>query len=175
METKSAERVITGHIEMRRVGRRGFPAAELLSDGVSVARLGRDSSFNIFFGPGRRVVLADGTEWRIKAANSNRHIVPIVRAESGTVAFSGPLYGKRSYGITGRDYGYSLMPLGRIGLRSPGIWTLRQHESDIASVDDRQLLIEARRPIPVAAVLLVFTLVNHGVPGEGDLVPRGGW
>lgn len=175
METQSAERVITGHIEMRRIGRAGFPAAELLSDGVTAAKLGRDSSFSIFFGPGRRVALADGTEWRIKAANSNRHIVPIVKSEAGTVAFSGPLYGKRSYGITGRDYGYSLMPLGRIGLRSPGIWTLRHHETDIASVDDRELLIEALQPIPLAAVLLVFTLINHGVPGEADLVPRVGW
>ncbi|MCP3973984.1 MAG: hypothetical protein GY720_05770 [bacterium] len=175
METQSAERVITGHIEIRRVGRRGFPVAELLSDGVTIASLGRDSSFNIFFGPGRLVVLADGTEWRIKAANSNRHIVPIIKSEVGTVAFSGPLYGKRSYGITGRDYGYSLMPLGRIGLRSPGIWTLRQHETDIASVDDRQMQIEALQPVPTAAVLLVFTLVNHGVPGEADLMPRVGW
>ncbi len=175
METQSGERVLTGTIAMRPISRFGFPAAELLSDGITVASLGRDSSVSIFFGPGRRVVLADGTEWRIKAANSSRHIVPIVKSSAGTVAFSGPLYGKRSYGITGRDYGYSLIPLGRIGLRSPGLWTLRQHETDLASIDDRTLVIETTKPIPVAAVLLAYTLVNHGIPGESDLIPRMGW
>lgn len=172
MVTQSSERVVTGRVSVRRVARAGFPVEELVAGTNLIAQLGRDSSLAIFFGRGRRVLLPDNTQWRIKAATSGRHIVPIVKSAAGTVAFSGPLYGKRSYGITGRDYGYSLLPLGRLGLRRPGLWVLRHHESDIASVNDRRRTIDATQPIPIAAALLIFTLVNHGIPGEADLLPR---
>ena len=104
----------------------GFPIDELVSNETLIAKLGRDGSLKIFFGPGRRVMLADGTEWRIKGATSGRHIVPVVKSAKGTVAFAGPLYGKRSYGITGRDFAYNIIPLGKVGLMTPGLWGIRE-------------------------------------------------
>ena len=54
--------VVNGRIEMHGVGRLSFPVAEVVANGVPVAALGRDGSLRIFFGSGRRIRLADGTE-----------------------------------------------------------------------------------------------------------------
>lgn len=159
-------------IRLARIGGFGFPTHELLSEERSVAKLGRDGSIRIFFGPGRRVLLADGTEWRIKAANSGRHIVPIVMSAAGTVAITGPLYGKRSYGITGRDFAYNVVPLGHVGIRTPGVWGLHDREIVVGEVDQKRRQIVADETLPIAAALLVFTLIAHGIPGEADLLPR---
>ena len=157
---------------MRHIGGFGFPTDELISDGNRIAKLGRDGSIRIFFGPGRRVVLQDGTEWRIKAATMGRHIVPVVKSEVGTVAYGGPLPGKRTYGITGRDFAYNIVPLGRVGLLAPGLWGVRARQDEIGRINQKQRSIQVAQPFPIAAALLAFTLVTHGVPGENDLLPR---
>ena len=164
--------MVEGSIRMRRIGGFGFPVAEMVDETGVLAHLGRDSSFWIFFGPGRRVRLADGTEWRIKSTTSGRHIVPIIKSDSGTVAVSGPLFAKRSYGINLRGHAYTLIPIGHVGLRRPGLWSLRRHEDQIAAVEDHERTIHAAEPIPIAAALLIFTLITHGIPGEGDLTPK---
>jgi hypothetical protein len=33
----------------------------------------------------------------------------------------------------------------------------------------------ADQPVPLAAALLCFTLIKHGVPGEANLVPEFRW
>ena len=162
--------MVEGEAERRRVGSFSFPAEELVDEGRVIAQLGRDSSLNVFFGRGRLVRLADGTEWRIKSVTSGRHIVPVIRSEAGTIATSGPLYAKRSYGINGKDYGLTLIPVGRAGWGRPAQWVLQRHETVIASVSRNSMT--AHEPIPVAAALMAFTLITHGIPGEADLMPR---
>ncbi len=164
--------LLTGTIRTRRVGRWRFPVEELTADGRTVAQLGRNGSIRIFFGPGRRVRLEDGTEWRIKAATSSRHIVPVIRSSKGTIAISGPLHAKRSYGINGKDFAYYLIPLDRSGLRRPGQWALRRHETEVALIHDRSHTVEAVEPVPLAAILMAFTLMTHGIPGEANMTPR---
>ncbi len=168
----SSLRELRSPIEIRHIGGFGFPIDELVSNEMSIAKLGRDGSLKIFFGPGRRVLLADGTEWRIKGATSGRHIVPIVKSAAGTVAFAGPLYGKRTYGITGRDFAYNIVPLGRVGLMTPGLWGIRDRQDEIGRLYQRAKRIDVAQAFPVAAALLVFALVTHGIPGENDLLPR---
>jgi hypothetical protein len=162
---------IDASCRLRRVGRVGFPVEELVGEDGFVARLGRDGSLRMFFGPGRRVQLADGTEWRIKAATSGRHIVPIITSGSGMIAISGPLPGKRSYGISGKDYGCNLVPLGRGGFRRPRRWAMRRHETEIATIDDAERAIHPVEPIPLSAAVMAFTLITHGIPGETALMP----
>lgn len=164
--------MVEGSVVLRRIGGFAFPIDELVSDDGLVAHLGRDGSFRLFFGPGRRVRLSDGTEWRIKGAGHGPHIVPMVTSDSGTVAISGPLPAKRSYGINGKDWGYTLIPIGHVGLRRPGLWVLRRHETKVAAIEDHRRTIHAAEPIPVAAALLAFALMKHGIPGEADLMPK---
>ncbi|MDH3309053.1 MAG: hypothetical protein OEO77_16250, partial [Acidimicrobiia bacterium] len=118
------------------------------------------------------VVPADGAEWRIKSMTSGRHIVPIITSPEGTIAISGPLHARRSYGINGRDYGLTLIPMGRTGFRSSGEWVLRRHEDPIAVIDDRARTVRADEPVALSAVVMAFTLITHGIPGEGDPMPR---
>jgi hypothetical protein len=169
---KTALRSVEGEIRLQRVRRLAFPVAELIANGTAIAELGRDGSLRIFFGPGRRVRLADGTEWRIKAITQGPHITPIVVSPAGTVAISGPLFAKRSYGINVKDRAYSLIPLGKTGLRRQRRWLLRRYEDEVAAVDDTSRTIITSEPIPTAAILLVFTLLTHGIPGEGNLMPK---
>ncbi len=87
------------------------------------------------------------------------------------IAISGPLYADRSYGINGKDYGYTLIPVQKGGFRTPRMWMLQQHQTEIAVIDDHKRVIDAHKPIPIAAALLAFTLIVHGIPGEADLMP----
>jgi hypothetical protein len=118
------------------------------------------------------VRLADRTEWRIKSTTDGPHIVPTIRSSAGTVAISGSLFAKRSYGINVKGYGYTLIPLGHVGLRRPGIWALRHHEIQVAAIEDHDRIIHTAVPIPLAAVVLAFTLMTHGIPGEANLMPK---
>ncbi|HSF87416.1 MAG TPA: hypothetical protein VLG28_17390 [Acidimicrobiia bacterium] len=163
--------VVEGTCGLRRVGRWRFPVEELFAGDRTLAKLGRDGSMRIFFGPGRRVVLDSGVEWRIKAATSARHIVPILRSEQGTVVVTGPLHAKRSYGINGKDFAFFLIPMGHTGVRRAGEWALRRHETEVAMINDRRRTMTTSEPIPVAAVLMAFTLITHGIPGEANMTP----
>ncbi|NNC92039.1 MAG: hypothetical protein HKN80_06070 [Acidimicrobiia bacterium] len=165
-------RTVEGSCGLRRVGRFGFPVEELVSDKRSLASLGRDGSLRMFFGSGRRIQLADGSEWRIKSTTSGRHIVPMITSAEGPIAISGPLHAKRSYGINGKDYGLTLIPMGKTGLSGSGQWVLRRHEDQIATVDQGDRTVSAIQPIPLGAVIMAFTLITHGIPGEGDLMPK---
>jgi len=172
METAS---IFTGFVdgiaEIRRRGGIGFPVEELVCAGEVPAGLGRDSSLRIFLGRGRRVRLSNGTEWRIKSATSGPYIIPTVKAPDGTVAIAKPLLGKRSYGLNGLDFGYTLIPLISPSMRHSGRWALRRRLVEVAEITGRHR-IDCREPVEIAAVLLAFTLVEHGIPGEAELRPR---
>jgi hypothetical protein len=136
----------------------------------TIARLGRDGSLRLFLGRGRRVRLADDTEWRVKATTFGPFIVPVIRASDGMVATSSPLAGRRCYGINGKAFGYVLVPLGRVRLLGRWEWAMRRHEVDVATIDTEQV-VHTVEPVPVAAVLMALTLISHGIPGESKLRP----
>lgn len=48
---------------------------------------------------------------------------------------------------------------------------LRRHEEEIAAIDYHERTVHAPEPIDVAAVIMAFTLITHGIPGEADLLP----
>jgi hypothetical protein len=162
---------ITQVVALRRVGRWRFPVEELIADNGTIARLGRDGSIRVLLGPGRKVVLPDGTEWRIMSVASGPMITPLIMSPTGKIAGSGLLHAKRSYGINLQDISYTLIPVERIGLRRPRRWALRRAESEIAIVNAVSHTIEAIEQVPVAAVLMTFTLLKHGIPGEASLMP----
>ncbi len=164
--------VITGPVKLRRVAYFGFPKFEVAGADGMVAQLGRNSSLNIFFGRGRRVRLADGTELRIKSTTAARHIVPIVTCNTGTLVISGPLHAERSYGINGKDYAYTLTPLGRVGPQRARQWALRRLGETAATVDELDDSVHPVKPIPVPVVLMAYVLISHGIPGEADLTPQ---
>jgi len=161
---------VEGPISLRRVSRSGFPTHELIAARGPIARLGRDGTLRVFFGRGRRVQLVDGTEWRIKATTAGPYIVPIIKARTGIVATSGPLGGRRCYGINGKHFGFVLVPLGPIRLLGQVSWLLRRHEDEVAMIDAAHV-IHTNEPIPIAAALMAFALIDHGIPGEAKLMP----
>ena len=162
--------VVEGPISFRRIDRSGFPTHELDAAGRLIAWLGPDGPLRIFFGRGRRVQLVDGTEWRIKATTSGPRIVPIITAPTGLVATSGPVGGRRCYGINGQHFGFVLVPLGRVRLLGEVAWLLRRHEEEVATIDTARVM-HTNEPVPIAAVLMAFTLIDHGIPGEAKLMP----
>jgi hypothetical protein len=162
--------VVEGPIELRRVGRSGFPTHELIAARGCVARLGRDGTLRTFFGRGRRVQLVDGPEWRIKATTDGPYIVPIIKAATGIVATSAPQAGRRCYGINGKHFGYVMVPLGRVTMFDEVGWAMRRHQVEVATIDPEHV-IHTTEPIPIAAALMAFTLIAHGIPGEAKLMP----
>ena len=169
---QATDRVIEGRLAVHRVGRWRFPVTEVRVGDQSVAQLGRDGSMRVFFGPGRRIRLKDGTEWRIKSSTMGRFITPMIVSEAGKIAVSGPLYARQSYGVNGRDYGMHVIPQDRIGLRRPRMWVLRHHEIDAAHLDYFEQTVETVEPVPLSAILLAFALITHGIPGEAELTPQ---
>ena len=161
---------VEGPIALRPVSRSGFPTHELIAAGATIARLGRDGSLRIFFGRGRRVELVDGTEWRIKATTVGPYIVPVISARTGLVATSGPVGGRRCYGINGRHFGFVLTPLGRVRLLRGVGWLMRRHQDEVATIDTTDVM-QTNEPVPIAAALMAFTLIDHGIPGEAKLMP----
>lgn len=152
-----------GSAWVARIGGIAFPTHELRTGTPPrvLARLGRTGWFRVFLGPGRRVVTAGGRSWRIAAAGSGPFIVPLVRSSSGMLAVATP-HGRRAYGVNGESYAYTFAP-STAGLRKT-TWVLREHETDVATFT--QTAVYAASPVPLAAVLLCFELIRHGVPGE---------
>lgn len=161
---------VDGPVLVRRISRTGFPTHELVAGGRTIARLGRDGALRVLFGRGRRVQFIDGTEWRIKSKTSGPYIVPIIKARTGLVAYSAPLGGHHCYGINGKDFGLVLLPLGPVRLLGEIAWLLRRYEDEVATIDTARVM-HTNEPVPLAAALLAFALIDHGIPGEAKLMP----
>ncbi len=168
---------VLGPASLQRTGDFGFPVDFLAADdgssaGRTLARLGRGGWFRIFFGRGRRIELPDGTIWRVAATETGPYIVPIVTSASGKLAIAVP-HGEKSYVISGRDFAYNFYPTSRRGLRKSS-WTLREHDVEHAFFESRSSF--ASHEVPLAAMLLCFTLIKYGVPGESALgIPQFRW
>ena len=159
---------VLGRAEIHRVSGRGFPTHRLVDDGGEViAELGAFSWFSIYLGRGQRVALPDGTRWRIRARSRVHTIAPvIVDSEQRKVVESG--HGYKNYGINGPDYAYVLNPDEKRRSRARR-WTLRHHESTVATVERHPRTVDATEPVPLAVVLMSFVLIQFGIPGEEEL------
>ena len=168
---------ISGSASIRRVGRFAFPVYVLVQEdgtnnGRILARLGRRGWLRIFFGPGQRVELPDGTKSRVAAVEASPYIEPAVLGGGGKLVVGSP-HGKRSYRITGRDFAFRFYAAGD-ARRGKDLWTLQEHETVIATFQAN--LMSARHSVPLPAALLCFTLITYGIPGEADLgIPEFRW
>lgn len=168
---------VVGPAYLKRVGVLAFPTSILVSrdragEDVVVARLGRDGWFRVFFGPGRRVELPNGTQWRVAATGAGGCIVPVVTCEQGKLATAEPA-GHRAYGVNGPDHAYNLYP-SNTSRHARLTWTLREHDIELATFASRSM--NADHPVPLAVVLVCFTVIKYGVPGESSLfVPQFSW
>lgn len=140
-----------------------------------MARLGRFGLWRIFFGRGVRIVLADGTAWRLRSLGTAGAICPvIVDSDVRKVALAAPHHG--GYGLNGADWAYVMYPSdpGRF-LRS-NEWILREYEENVGMITRTPWRIEAESPLPLGAAILALALAIYAIPGESKLgVPRFHW
>ncbi len=168
---------VAGTVSIKPVGLLGFPRSVLVADSLPedsniIASMGRDGWFRTFYGRGRKIKLIDGTTWRISGAASAGSVVPVVKDKTGKLAIA-EAHGQRCYALDGPDYTYNLYPLGTKG-PDKNAWSLRERDTEIAYL--KSGTITAHEPIPLAALLLCFTLIKYGVLGEHDLgVPEFHW
>ena len=165
---EAGDNEVVGRAQLRRVGRWRFPVFELVQDEAVVARLGRLGWLRIYFWRGTRVELADGTRWQIKAVTIGGFICPLIVDASGRkVAMARG--GTGIYGLSGRDYGYTLNPGHRRRYRANAVWVLRQHEEDLAMVTRRPPTFDATAPVHLGAVLMSLVLIEYGVPDDSRI------
>ena len=50
---------------------------------------------------------------------------------------------------------------------------LQHHENAVGTIENGERVLHAEVPLPLAAVLLAFTLITHGIPGEANLIASG--
>jgi hypothetical protein len=160
----NATRTVTGTVELRRIGFRRFPVNELTHDGAPIAELGHVGWLRIYLGRGVRVELDDGTRWRIRSTTSGGLVSPVVADERRRKVAMGT--GRDGvYAVNVRDFAYSLNP-GHRPRRADAVWTLREHDTDVAAVGRKPLRCEAYEPVHLGAVLVSFVLVRYGVPDD---------
>ena len=174
MTPETAHRTITGTLQVSRARLLRFPAYIISGESGPLAEIGRFGWFRIFFGRGQRVRLADGTRWRLRAVGRTRYICPVLVNQQGErVAEAAPGI-KKSYGINGPDYAYTLYPA-VAGWGRARRWVLRDREKDAATLSRNPMSFDARLPVPLPAVLLAFAVANLGIPGEAFLHAPRSW
>lgn len=176
-DVQTGERCIDGLATLFRRGNVLWHGFELVADRRIVAELGRRSWLWIFLGRGQRVRLAGGATGRIAARTKGRYIAPVVLDGKRRVvarAMPGP---GGSYGINAAGGGYQLVPHSpNTWRRRSRSWELRRHDLVVADLTQSPGRIITAEPIPVSAVLLAFTVMDLGIPGEEDLGLRSqGW
>ena len=163
--TPQRRSAVSGRATVVRIRNPGFPSYELTDGSHTMAELGRYSFLNTFFGRGQRIRLPDGTAWRISAIGAAGSLCPIVTdAQRLRVAESASRF--RTYSIHGRGYTYVLRPEERRTFARAQHWTLTRMDDEIARFTFRPRHVVAIEPVPLAAVLLGFALVEFGIPGE---------
>lgn len=166
--------LVTGQIALHRVRWGRYPTHQLVHDGSSIADVGSIGWLRIYLGWGSRVVLGDGTRWRIRAVTMSGYVRPVVVDTTRRKVALGA-GGEGVYGITGREFGYTLNP-GAKPHRRDAVWVLRHHENDVAEVRRRPMRFDSTEPVHIGAVLLSFVMMRNGVPDDARLrIPQVRW
>jgi hypothetical protein len=168
--------VVSGEVTVRRAHLIRYPAYVASTSGLEVG-LGRFSALNIyFFGPGQKIILPGGIEWRLTAIPFGPSLAAVVineRRQRLAMASAGAVAGK--YGINGRDYAYTLDPA-EGGLGRASAWHLCCGEQIIAGFRRRPFGATCTSPVPLPAVLLTLLLARFGIPGENEVrIPKLNW
>lgn len=159
------------------------PTHRLVAGGGTIATMGRYSWLNVYFGFGQKILLDDGTAWRVKAIEYGGSLCPVIADASNhrvAMATPGTREGGRMgpvgyYGVDGPHYGYRLNAA-ESGMGRPGRWLLTEHDDEIAVVTRRPNAISAPGEVPLGAALLCLMLARFGMPGDADLgAPRFRW
>ncbi len=169
-----AHRYMQGAANVVRVGRFRFPAFELRQGDEVLASLGRSGVIKIMFGRGQRVELADGTAWRVRAMGNAGAICPVVvDAQRRRITISYPREDR--YALNGRDYGCVLFAAKKRRFSRADEWILREHETEVATFTRYPASLVANEPVHLGAVILAFTLIQHGILGESKLRFNARW
>ena len=169
--------LVVGAVTVRRARLLRFPSYLLRTEqGLEVA-LARYGALNIFFfGRGQKIGLPWGEQWRQTAAARGSGLVPVLvngARRRLVMAAAGAAAG--NYGITGRDYAYTLNPA-EGGFGRARLWDLYAGEDPVARLTRRPFGAFCAEPVPLPAVLLALLLVRFGIPGEGSrFVPEFRW
>ncbi len=170
IDVHEGEVCIDGPAALHRRGTVLWHGFELVANGAIVAELSHRSWLWIFLGPGQRVRLATGARGRIAARAKGRYIAPVLTDNQRRIvatALPGP---GGTYGINAAGGGYQLVPhFPSTWRRRSKSWELRRHDLVVADVSLRPSRIVTAEPIPVSVVLLAFTVMELGIPGEEDL------
>lgn len=171
------ERCIEGTATLERHGPLWRRRYVLRSGSTTIAELGRRSWFSIYLGWGQSVKLSGGGRGRIAGRGRRSFITPVVLDERRRIvarALPGP---GGTYGLNVSAAGYQLVPHSRnTWLSRANQWELRRFDLVVADLSLSPGRISTAEPIPLAIVLLSFTVMALGIPGEEDLGLRGnGW
>lgn len=159
---------------MRRIGALIFPVWELANEGVPMARLGRFSSWSIYFGRGQRIETVDGETWALGSYETGGEISAVLIDERRARLAVGSV-GKGVYGINGRDFAYMLFPESSERLSATG-WILSSPSAECATVSRSPMSVTAHVPVPLPAIVMALALVRLGIPGERKLsLPSVNW
>lgn len=177
MIARVEQRIVEGRLEMRPLGRPPLRRWELRDRSGTVAALGPRSWLWIYMGPGQRVTLPDGTGGRIVGTGMRNWIIPVVtddRRNTVARATPGP---HGSYTIDTIDDGFRLIADTPHTWRSkPVRWELTSWGEPVAEFGRQPEVIATQRPVPLGAVLLAFTVMALGIPGEHAMgAPRMQW
>lgn len=166
-----------GAATLRRRGIWLWHRYELVREGEVLAELGPRSWLWIYLGPGQRVTLQGGARGRIAARPRGRLITPVLIDDGRrVVARAMPGLGG-AYAVNAAGGGYQLVPheTSTWRIRS-NRWELRRHDLIVADMSLSPSRVVTAEPVPIAAVLLAFTVMALGIPGEEDLGLRNpGW
>jgi hypothetical protein len=159
--------MVYGDVEIERSAGGGLPY-EVVHGGTVAAGVGWYGWLSIFLGGGQRLDLADGTRWRLQAMGWRSYISPvIVDVTGGKVAFATPGHG--NYTINGKAWAFVLNPDDPAGRGRSKRWTLRERDTEVASLTRKPRAATCWEPTPLAAVLLGLVVAQMGIPGENEI------
>ena len=118
---------------MRRARLLRFPSYRLTTEQGLEVGLARYSALNIyFFGPGQKIALPWGGQWRLTAVARGSGLAAVVANEDRQrLAMAAPGAVAGNYGINGRDYAYTLNPA-EGGFGRARLWDLFAGEERVA-------------------------------------------
>ncbi len=161
---------VSGRVTVRRARLLRFPSYRLTTEQGLQVGLARYGALNIyFFGPGQKIALPWGGQWRLTAAARGSGLTAVVANEDHRrLAVATPGAEAGNYGINGRDYAYTLNPA-EGGFGRARLWDLFAGEDAVARFTRRPFGAVCTAAVPLPVLLLGLQLTRFGIPGENEL------